>query len=200
MLSPTDAEVILASQTDSHQFALIFDRHFDVVHRYLHRRVGEALADDLAAETFARAFIQRARYDGDRQDARPWLFGIAGNLLRGHYRTEERQLRAYARASIDPVATFDGDALIDRVDACAEGPRIAAALAALDRADRDVLLLYAWAELSYTEITDALGIPTGTVRSRLHRARSRVREMLSMTQDTELRDHPGSPRAEACNG
>ncbi|MGH2443716.1 MAG: RNA polymerase sigma factor [Chloroflexota bacterium] len=169
--------------------------------RYVHRRVGQTLADDLTAETFARAFDQRSRYDPTRQNACPWLFGIAGNLLRSHYHTEERQLRAYARTGVDPITPCDVDGIIDRVDATAEGALIAAALAALHRADRDVLLLFAWADLSYTEIADALDVPVGTVRSRLHRARFRVRESLSIFHN-DLTHHmyPESPHGEACNG
>jgi RNA polymerase sigma-70 factor (ECF subfamily) len=173
----TDAEIIRASQADPRLFAAIFDRHFDAIYRYLRRRVGESLADDLAAETFTTAFAVRGKYDLRREDARPWLYGIASNLLRHHYRREERQLRAYARTGVDPVQA-DLDEVLDRVDAATAGPRLARALASLDRRDRDVLLLYAWADLSYQDIADALGIPPGTVRSRLHRARRIVRELL----------------------
>lgn len=200
-MSATDAEIILVSRTAPHQFALIYDRHFDAVHCYVHRRVGQTLADDLSAETFARAFNQRTRYDPSRQNARPWLFGIVGNLLRNHYRTEERQLRAYARQGVDPITPCDVDLIIDRVDATAEGALIAAALAALDRADRNVLLLFAWADLSYAEIAEVLDVPVGTVRSRLHRARFRVRENLSTHHnDSKLHEYPDATHAEARNG
>lgn len=198
---PSDAEIIFASRTATHLFAVIFDRHFDAIHRYLCRRVGESLADDLSAETFARAFDQRTRYDLAREDARPWLFGIAGNLLRRHYRAEERQLRAYARTGVDPISEHDVDAIIDRVDAGFEGPRMAAALASLKRADRDVLLLFAWADLSYGEIAEALGVPVGTVRSRLHRARTHVRDVLGVRQnDIEPHEQSISTHTEARNG
>jgi hypothetical protein len=93
-IATTDAEAI--GSPDPRRFELVFERHFDSIHRYLARRVGRDLADDLAAETFAVAFKSRRRYDAARADARPWLYGIASNLLRHHRRREERQLRAYA--------------------------------------------------------------------------------------------------------
>jgi RNA polymerase sigma-70 factor (ECF subfamily) len=175
----TDAEIIRASRDEPRQFGLIFDRHFDTLYRYLCRRVGAALADDLASQTFTEAFAHRSRYDPARPSALPWLYGIAANLLRRHYRGEQRQLRAYAQSGVDPTRDADLDAVVERVDADLAGPRIAAALAALDRGDRDVLLLYAWTELSYADIGYALGIPLGTVRSRLNRARRKTRELLA---------------------
>jgi RNA polymerase sigma factor (sigma-70 family) len=175
---PSDAQEIEASWSDPPRFAEIFDRHFGELHRYLRRRVGKELADDLAAETFARAFASRHRYDIAHPDARPWLFGIAANLLRRHARTERRRLLAYARSGVDPVSPSEIENVAGRLDAQAAGPRIAAALAALSAGHREVLLLFAWAELSYEEIGVALGLPVGTVRSRLSRARARMRELL----------------------
>lgn len=175
----TDAEIIRASHTDPQQFAAIFDRHFGVIYRYLRRRLGESLAKDLSSETFTTAFAARVRYDERRDDARPWLFGIASNLLRHHYRHEERQMRAYARSRVDPIQA-DLDDVVHRVDAAATGPRLAEALATLDARDRDVLLLYAWADLSYQDIADALSIPVGTVRSRLSRSRRSIRALLDL--------------------
>jgi RNA polymerase sigma factor (sigma-70 family) len=174
----TDAQAIAASVADETRFALIFDRHFMAIHRYLYRRVGREIADDLAAETFAEAFDHRRGYDPDREDARPWLFGIASNLLRHHRRAERRRLLAYVRTGVDPVVEIDVDAVHRRVDAESAGPRIALALARLDARDREALLLFAWAELTYPQIAEALGIPVGTVRSRIHRARRNARALL----------------------
>ena len=174
----SDAQVIAASRVEPRVFAAVFDRHYDAVHRYLARRVGSDLADDLAADTFTTAFDVRRRYDTAHPDALPWLFGIATNLLRHHRRGEARRLRAYAR--LDRLADADGGfgGAEARVDAGRAGPAIADALTRLSAGDRDVLLLFAWADLRYEEIAVALRIPVGTVRSRLHRARRRVRELL----------------------
>ena len=176
----SDAAVIAASLEDAGQFGEIFDRHFAEIDRYLARRVGWVLADEIASEVFVIAFHSRGRYDRAAADARPWLFGIAANLARRHWRTERRRLRAYARTGIDPLRDDAGD--IDRrLDALAAGPALAAALAGLRPGEREVLLLYAWADLGYEEIATALEIPIGTVRSRLSRARGRVQELLAPT-------------------
>ena len=119
---------------------------------FLRRRVEPALGDELAAETFLQAFDARARYDRTRPDARPWLYGIAANLLRRHHRTEERRLRAYARAAAPDADARAFDGVEARLDAAATRGALASALASLGPGERDVLLLYAWAELSYAEV------------------------------------------------
>jgi len=182
----TDADQIAASVEDPAAFAAVFDRHYDALAGYLRRRLEPALADELAAETFLRAFDARGRYDRTRADARPWLFGIAANLLSRHWRDESRRLRAFARAA-GPGADDPGtDAADARVDARASHAALAAGLAALAPDDREALLLYAWVELTYEQIGEALAIPTGTVRSRLHRARAVLREALA-TPTEEIR-------------
>lgn len=176
-----DSDAILASKRSPDGFAAIFDRHFDAVHAYLQRRVGPDLADELSAQTFLAAFDARGSYDPAQPNARPWLFGIATNLLRRHHRDEVRQFRAYARTAVDPVTdAFDG--IEARLDATQMRRELVEALADLPAEELDALLLYAWAELSYPEIACALGIPTGTVRSRLSRARGRIRAALEAGQ------------------
>lgn len=176
----TDSELVAASLADGDAFAAIFDRHFDAIHRYLARRSGRDVADDIASDVFRIAFEQRRRYNVDRGDVRPWLYGIATNLLRRHHRSGWRRLRAYARfGRRNHAALPDTEAVNRRIDAEALGPALDRALAALRDGDRDVLLLFAWAELSYGEIAAALNVPVGTVRSRLHRARRVLREHLA---------------------
>ncbi|MFG3440889.1 RNA polymerase sigma factor [Nonomuraea sp. NPDC047897] len=169
----TDAEVILRSLGDPEGFAEIFRRHFTTIHRYAAARLGAA-ADDVAAETFLAAFRQRERYDTTRPDARAWLFGIATNLIRRHHRDEARLYRTWERARdaslLDAGTRSEGSGDQQR--------RLSAALGALRPGDRDVLLLVAYGGLSYVEVADALGIPAGTVGSRLNRARKRVRDIL----------------------
>lgn len=181
-----DGEAITASLAKPTAFEALFDRHFAAVHRFVRRRVGLALADDVASETFVRAFADRARFDTSRTSALPWLLGIAVNLISRHYRDEERQLRAYARTGVDPVLGSD-EATDNRLDAAASKQCLAAALADLRAEERDVLLLHAWSDLGYDEIAEALGIPVGTVRSRLSRARAHVRERLAQDELTETR-------------
>lgn len=181
-----DARVIEKSWADPEQFAAIFDRYFGQIHRYLARRVGSKLADDLAADVFVAAFAQRTRYDLGQECARPWLYGIATNLVGAQRRREQRYYRALARtAAHQAVPGADAG---DRVSAAAAGPALAAALATLAPGDRDVLLLVALAELSYPEVAAALGIPYGTVCSRLSRARRHVRGALGDINPMHLKE------------
>ena len=170
-MNSSDADVISTSLADPDSFVALFERHFETIYGYLARRVGVDTGSELASEVFTTAFAQRARYDLSRADAVPWLYGIAANLLRRNRRSEARRLRAYARA---PGERPSGVELGQGSD-----PGLAGALAALKPGDREVLLLFAWADLDYEQIAEALGIPVGTVRSRLHRARRQVRAALS---------------------
>jgi RNA polymerase sigma-70 factor (ECF subfamily) len=180
--SDIDHSAMQAARDDPAAFGGVFERHFDDVRRYLVRRVGPALGDDLAAETFVRAFDGRRRFDAAHGEVRPWLFGIAANLLRRHRRDENRRLAAYARSGVDPVLDELGLAE-ERLDARLRGPALAAALRALPGREREPLLLLAWAGLSYEEIALALGEPVGTIRSRLSRGRARVRWALTAAEE-----------------
>jgi RNA polymerase sigma factor (sigma-70 family) len=168
----TDAEVIRRSLQDASAFAELFDRHYAALHRFLRARVGAVLADDLASEVFTRAFRQRSRYDLARENARAWLFGIAVNLIREHRRSELRRLAAYARVMERDGA--DERSTTERLD-----PALAGALLRLSEGDRHLVLLFAWAQLTYDELAQALDVPVGTVRSRLSRARALLRESLA---------------------
>ena len=176
---PTDAALIEASLTDPARFEAIFDRHYDAIHRYLARRGGWQLAEDLTMTAFLKAFESRHRFLPSVDDARPWLYGIATNVFRRYARTERRRLRAYAESPAPATDDLDESALADRMDAGAVATALYGALADLPPRERDVLLLIAWADLSYEEVATALRIPVGTVRSRLHRARGRLRELMS---------------------
>jgi RNA polymerase sigma factor (sigma-70 family) len=181
----SDAELIAVSESDTAAFGRLFDRHVDPIYRYLVRRVGTSLAEDLTAETFARGFAQRARFVPMQGSARPWLFGIATNLIHNARRAERRQLSAYRRAATVASASFDDfDQTDARVDAHRATPRLISGLIQLQPGDRDALLLFAWQELSYEEVGAALGIPAGTVASRINRARRRIRASLSAGDDS----------------
>jgi RNA polymerase sigma factor (sigma-70 family) len=177
----TDAAVIEQSWAEPERFEAIFRRYFGRIHQYLAARVGGRIADDLAAEVFTVAFAQRQRYDLARDCARPWLYGIATNLVGTYRRQEQRRYRALARAAAQGVAPSDEDLVAERVSAAAAGPALATALAALGSGDRDVLLLVAVAGLNNQEVAQSLGIPYGTVCSRLSRARMRLRQSFGGT-------------------
>lgn len=175
---PSDAVAIRRSLCDPDAFGAVFERHFELVHRYAQRRVGPDSADELTAEAFARAFAGRRRYDLALADARPWLFGIAAKLVARHWESERRRHLARLRAH-----TPEGEG-----QSPGEGaPELVAALDELAPHDREALLLLAWADLSYEEIALALEVPVGTVRSRLARARRLLRERLSPATDLSSR-------------
>jgi RNA polymerase sigma-70 factor (ECF subfamily) len=173
----SDAAVIARSLRCPEAFGELFDRHWAAVHRYCVSRAGSD-GEGLAAETFRLAFDRRAVYDTERSDARPWLLGLATNLIRNHLRHRSRGERAVGR--LDPSPTADhADAAIDRAEAVLLGPVLTEALDGIRSGDRDALLLMAWNDLSYHEVAHALDIPVGTVRSRISRARLGLRARLS---------------------
>jgi RNA polymerase sigma factor (sigma-70 family) len=178
----SDADLIRASLTDPERFAGLFDRHAPVIYRYLARRGGSGLADDLTAETFLAAFRRRDRYDCAHRDARPWLYGMATLVLAQHRRDEARQLRIRLAAVPEPHQPGHGEQVAGDVTAAAMRGALVASLAGLPASDRDVLLLIAWEQLSYDEVARALDIPVGTVKSRLSRARMRLRSALAGTE------------------
>jgi RNA polymerase sigma-70 factor (ECF subfamily) len=176
-----DATVIEASHREPDHFAILFERHAPHIHRYLTRRVGEQAADDLVADTFLVAFDKRRAYDARYRDARPWLYGIATILVGQHRRQEVRQFRLRQAAGPDPALPDYSERTVANVTAQSLRPVLDEALTGLSDQDRDVLLLIAWEQLSYPEVARALGIPPGTVGSRLHRARAQVRAALANT-------------------
>jgi RNA polymerase sigma-70 factor (ECF subfamily) len=178
-MSITDAELIADSLTQPAAFQEIFQRHFDCVYRYCARRIGTQAGEDAAGEVLCRAFEHRSQYDRARPDARPWLLGIAANVVAGHLRSSGRQAAAYQRAASYLLA----GALVDDhagvgVDARQELRVVAKALASMPTVEVETLLLYVWDELSYADIAIALDVPVGTVRSRLSRVRQRLRDEL----------------------
>jgi RNA polymerase sigma-70 factor (ECF subfamily) len=184
------------SIVDPMAFERGFEENFSLIHRFVARRVGTALADDLAAETFAIAFRRRASFDPKRGSLRSWLYGIATNLVRNHWRTEQSLLKLATRLRVGSEYLDDLSISDERLSASLVAPRIAAALASLNEEQRDVILLHAWAELKHDEIAHALGIAPGTVRSRLSRARAVMANQLgSFDFDLWLFDEDQRPHA-----
>ncbi|MEP7021805.1 MAG: RNA polymerase sigma factor [Pseudonocardiales bacterium] len=175
----TDARLIEASLHHPEKFSALYDRHAKVLYRFAFRRVGPDVADDVVADAFIAAFARRRHYDLDRANALPWLFGIITKEISRHHRTEKTRYRALARLPDERASDGHADRAAEQVSAEAMRGPLAAALAELSPGDRDVLLLTAWVGLGYGEVSQALGIPAGTVRSRLNRARRKVREALA---------------------
>jgi len=185
-----DATVIAESLAEPERFAVLYDRYAGQLYRYAGRRLGTADAEDVIAATFLAAFRARGRFETTRTDARPWLFGILTKELAKQHRREGARLRAIARACPEVADAGHAEKVADDVTARAARQAIARALSVLAPADRSVLLLIAWGDLSYDEVAQALAIPVGTVRSRLNRARRKVREALGGTDPTKVTEMP----------
>lgn len=146
---------------------------------FLARRVGRDLAEDLLADTFASAMTASASFDSDLGTTRIWLFGIASNHVRRHWRTEERRLRALARDGAEPARSIDPllttGVVEERVDAASDAEALIDELGRLDPIDRELLALTGWESMSSAEAGAVVGMNPATVRSRLRRARARLR-------------------------
>lgn len=179
--APSDADLIQRSLGEPDCFAAIFERHADEILRYAHARLGADLAEDVTAETFLAAFGRRATYDGAYRDARPWLFGIAIRQIGKHRRAERRYREAVTRLPAELTTADFGERAAERMTAEQLRPRIAAVLSGLSRRDSELLLLIAWAGLTYEEAARATGMSTSAVRSRLNRIRVKTRKALGGT-------------------
>lgn len=173
----TDAQIIRCSLDEPAAFGELFERHYGLVHRFLTVRVGEHVAPELAAETFVVAFRNRAKYESRQPNADPWLIGIAINQARREWRNRRRLRAALARLPRERAHDPYGE-VPSRLDALREASKIRDALSDLRADERDLVLLYACIGMSYSEIAEALKLPIGTVRSRLHRARSKLQHRL----------------------
>ena len=168
-----------AAAGDTSAFGTIFERHASVVYNYCFRRTGDwAQAEELTAIVFFEAWRRRTQVELERDDALPWLLGVATNVIRNMRRSQRRHRAALERLPREPVADFAGD-VDERLDDERQMRATLHALHKLPRADQDVLALCVWEELTYAQAALALGVPVGTVRSRLSRARARLRELTS---------------------
>ena len=167
-----------ARRGDAEAFAEIYTRHAHAVYGFcLWRTADPQAAEDAAATVFLEAWRRRNRLSLETSSAAALLLGIANNVVRGHWRTSRRQGRALARLRIAVPSDGPGpeSAAIARIDAFRHVREAAEAIESLPRREREVLTLIADRDLSYEEAASALGVPIGTVRSRLARARRRLR-------------------------
>ncbi len=171
-------------------FVAQVEEHGPDIHAYLSRRTVGGVADDLLGDVWVAAYGGRSGYDPERGTPRAWLYGVARHVLHGYYR--KQRLRVGRFLGID--RSTDETAAVDaRLDAAALGPALRAGLRELPDVERELLLLVAWENLTPTEAAQVLGIPPGTARSRLHRARTRMDERLGGS----LQIHDEEPRQEA---
>ncbi|NLO28558.1 MAG: RNA polymerase sigma factor [Actinobacteria bacterium] len=166
-------------QGDAGAFGQIFERHARSIYNYLFRRCGDwATAEDLTSIVFLEAWRKRRKVTLEHDSALPLLFGIAVNVLRNRRRAEFRYRSALDRLSMPPQLLDDPGDLADRLADEQQMRAILAAFVQLPKREQDVVSLCIWTGLSYENAATALGIPVGTVRSRLSRGRRRLRELL----------------------
>ncbi len=172
----TDAEIIAESLEDGAAFGEIFERHHDSIFRYVARRVDTSTAGDLAADVFVIAFSLRHRYDLSAPNGRPWLYGIARNLVRDHRRRGGRASAAYLRFALDADTTHPGPEA--EAEARLRVEQLRRALKKLNERDAEALIMYAVDGMEYGEIAQALGLKLGTVKSSINRARRKIGELV----------------------
>jgi RNA polymerase sigma-70 factor (ECF subfamily) len=191
-----DGRVIVASLLDPDAFGSIFERHYEAVHAFIARRLGASAADELASDVFVVAFERRSRFAAPAPSARPWLYGIAVNVARRHAR-RYRTARIAAERSMDPIPTHDvvGEEIERDDEQRFLKQAVPAAISQLAARDRDALLLHCWEELPYEEVAEALGIPIGTVRSRINRARYQLRGILDASSVATTHPEGGNHHA-----
>ena len=162
---------------DAEAYGLLFERHADAIANYCFRRVGDwATAEDLLSIVFLEGWRRR-----DKQlppgKVLPWLYGIAGNVVRNQRRAQRRYAAALRRLREAEPEAYAVERADERLDEERQMKRVLALVGRLPRREQEVFALCAWSEFSYEDAALALGIPVGTVRSRLSRARARLREL-----------------------
>ncbi|MER5636227.1 RNA polymerase sigma factor [Kitasatospora sp. NPDC002227] len=163
---------------DAAAYGQLFEEHAQAVHRHALRMTGEwAVAEDVVSLTFLEAWRLRAKVEPEGESLRPWLLGIATNVIRNTRRAARRHQKALAKL---PPRESLPDIAVELTGRIADAEQLAAAKAALERlrpAEREVFALCVWEGLDHAAVAEALGKPVGTVRSRLSRARARLREL-----------------------
>lgn len=195
-VSEEDAALVRASTAAPELFEQVFDRYHRAIWSYVARVAGRDRADDVAGDVFVAAFASRAGYDPARGSVRAWLYGIATNLLKTRFRSDARAARAFERVARELRAPIPPTDLVDdALSYRARLERVVAALAGLSGADREIIVLFAWERLSYEEIAAVVGVEVGTVRSRLSRARARLRELVEPSGEVVV-----TPQKEPADG
>lgn len=173
-----DHTVVERSCDEPDLFALLYDRYFCDLYRYLAARLGSEHTEDLVADTFLIAFNSRSAYDPARGAVRSWLYGIATNVVARHRRREGRRLNALSKVAPEATAEGHEDRVATRLAARACRPELVRGMKELSVGDRDVVFLMVFGGLGYEEIAAALDIPVRTVGSRANRARRKLRSAL----------------------
>lgn len=188
----TDADLWgRARDGDEHAFGALFDRHSRAVYNYCFRRTADwSAAEDLTSVVFLETWRQRDKVRMESDSLLPWLYGVATNVLNNHRRSRRRHRDALARLPKPPPAPDGADDTGDRIDAERRMKEVLAGLASLSQRDQEVLVLCVWQGLEYAQAAEALGVPVGTVRSRLARARRKLRNATALHAAIPLEETP----------
>ncbi|MET7660457.1 RNA polymerase sigma factor [Streptomyces sp. NPDC005373] len=183
---------------DREAFADLYEEYARAIYNHALRLTGDwSLAEEIMSDTFLTAWATRERLDPDADaPLGPWLYGIATNKAHNARRGLRRRLAFLARQPAVPDVDDFSEETAGRIDDARQLARIHGSLAELRRPERDVIALCVWAGLDYAQAAEALGVPVGTVRSRLSRARAKLRR-LSQQETPEPRPGRGEVSSEA---
>jgi RNA polymerase sigma factor (sigma-70 family) len=171
----SDAELLAIARSQPEAFGELFTRHARSVYAYCARRTGDLdRAEDLTSVVFLEAFRRRRKLKLSNTSALPWLLGVANNVVRNSDRSLRRYRSALGRIPDQAISVSAEDEAIERLGAQEALSRALDAISVLTRAEQDVVLLVLWSELTYADAATALGVPIGTVRSRLASARAKL--------------------------
>ncbi|GAB1691154.1 RNA polymerase sigma factor [Krasilnikovia sp. M28-CT-15] len=183
---------------DAATFGQLFEDHAGAVYRHVVRNTGSwSVAEDIVSLTFLEAWRLREKLRPEGDSVLPWLLGIAVNVLRNTRRAARRHAAALIRLPPAEAMPDFADEIVNRMH---DSEQLTAATAALNRlrpAEREVFTLCVWSGLDYAQAAEALGVPIGTVRSRLSRARTRLREM---TTEVSGPREPGPDSGQVLDG
>ncbi|MBR7676360.1 RNA polymerase sigma factor [Streptomyces daliensis] len=183
---------------DRQAFADLYEDHARTVYHHALRLTGDwSTAEEVMSETFLTAWRTRERLEPDGGSPRPWLLGIATHKADNAKRALRRRLAFLARRAEPPTVADFAQETAGRVDDARRLAAVHAALSRLRRSEREVLTLCVWSGLDYAQTAEALGIPVGTVRSRLSRARARLRRLSEEEEHGERRRGRGEVSSEA---
>ncbi|MEW2290214.1 RNA polymerase sigma factor [Streptomyces sp. NPDC047841] len=181
---------------DPEAFRELFQEFAQAIHRHALRVSDDwSAAEEVVSLTFLEVWRLRERLEPGDDPVRPWVYGIATNVLHNRRRAVRRHSRAMGRLPAPDVVRDFSDETVERVD---DRRRLAAVKTAVTRlrgGERDVFQLCVWSGLTYGEAADALGVPVGTVRSRLARARKRLQKLTA--EELKKLGNPQEPRPDS---
>jgi len=163
---------------DREAFAQLYEEHARAVYNHAFRLTGDwSAAEEVMGDTFLDAWRGRGQLEPGDGSLKPWLLGVATNKARNANRGLGRRLAFLARRPAPaPVADFAEESA-GRIDDARQLAAVQAVYGRLRRGEQEVLALCVWSGLDYAQAAEAMGIPVGTVRSRLSRARARLRKL-----------------------